>query len=311
MDRKLAVPSAISDSTSERVRDEPGPSIENVKSPLDTAEFYGTISFNHKGPLSDQGWGLHLSLLRSVGLAIVVLAAAEGTALAQQHIGSTVLANNEVTRELSGSNAPLTAGEDVFRNEIVKTGVDSTAKLVFLDSTNLGVGPVSRVTLDQFVYVGEMNGQKMTVNLVRGVFRFTTGKLDKNAYLISTPLASVGVRGTVLDIGVQNMQSRVTLVEGQALVCPRRQGITFAQQARNCARAAGGAHCECVDLNNAGQTALVKKSGGSNEASLTSTPVNFASNCAGNASLCSGSSYASATTPGGGGGFPAGALCGR
>ena len=42
-------------------------------------------------------------------------------------------------------------------------------------------GPVSRVTLDQFVYVGEMNGQKMTVNLVRGVFRFTTGKLDKNA----------------------------------------------------------------------------------------------------------------------------------
>ena len=125
--------------------------------------------------------GAAFEFLRSAGLAIVVLAAAEGTALAQQHIGSTVLANNDVARELSGSNAPLTAGEDVFRNEIVKTGVNSTAKLVFLNSTNLGVGPVSRVTLDQFVYVGEMNGQKMTVNLVRGVFRFTTGKLDKNA----------------------------------------------------------------------------------------------------------------------------------
>ena len=68
--------------------------------------------------------GAAFEFLRSVRLAIVVLAAAEGTALAQQHIGSTVLANNEVTRELSGSNAPLTAGEDVFRNEIVKTGVD-------------------------------------------------------------------------------------------------------------------------------------------------------------------------------------------
>jgi hypothetical protein len=56
----------------------------------------------------------------------------------------------------------------------------------------------------------------------------------------------------------------------------------------------------------------VKRSGGSNQASLTSTPVDFASNCAGDASLCSGSTYASATTPGGGGGgFPAGALCGR
>ena len=255
-----------------------------------------------------------MSLLRIVGLAIAVLAAAEGSALAQQHIGSTIIAKNDVTRELSGASAPLTTGEDVFRNEIVKTGADSTAKLVFLDSTNLGVGPTSRVTLDQFVYVGETNGQKMAINLAKGVFRFTTGKLDKNAYIISTPSAGIGVRGTVLDIGVQNAQSKVTLVEGQALVCPRRAGITFGQQVRNCARAAGGSsapRCECVDLSNAGQTALVKKSGGTNQASLTSTPVNFASNCAGDASLCSGSTYASATAPGGGGGFPAGALCGR
>jgi hypothetical protein len=119
------------------------------------------------------------------------------------------------------------------------------------------------------------------------------------------------VRGTVLDIGVQGTDTRVTLVEGQALVCPRRSGVTFEQQARNCTKAAGGPHgprCECVELLNAGQTAHVKKSGGSNQASLTSTPVNFASLCAGDASLCSGSTYASASGPGG---FGGGALCGR
>ncbi len=134
------------------------------------------------------------------------------------------------------------------------------------------------MTLDQFVYVGEMNGQKMAVNLTKGVFRFTTGVLEKNAYIISTPNAAIGIRGTVLDIGVQSAQSKVTLVEGQALVCPRRPGVTFAQQIRNCTRAAGGPagpHCECVDLHNAGQTALVKRSGGTNEASLTSTPSQF------------------------------------
>lgn len=254
------------------------------------------------GIVDSRHWGVLLIALCGIF--------AGATARAQQHIGSTVLAKNDVSRELSGASAPLTAGEDVFRNEIVKTGVDSTAKLVFLDSTNLGVGPTSRVTLDQFVYVGEANGQKMAVNLAKGVFRFTTGKLDKSAYIISTPSASIGVRGTVLDIGVQSAQSKVTLVEGQALVCPRRPGVTFAQQVHNCTRAAGGPagpRCECVDLKNAGQTALVKRSGGSNQASLTSTPVNFASNCSGDGSLCSGSAYASA----GGGGFPTGALCGR
>ena len=223
--------------------------------------------------------------------------------------------HNSVSRELAGAAGPLNPGDAVYRNELVKTGEDSTAKLIFLDSTNLAIGPISRVTLDQFVYSGETSGQKMAVNLAKGVFRFTTGGLDKKAYVISTPTASIGVRGTVLDIDARSAQSRVTLVEGQALVCPRRPGVTFEQQVRNCTRAAGGAHgarCDCVDLNHAGQTALVKKAGGANQASLTSTPVDFASLCGGNASLCSGSAYASASPlGGGGGGFPSGALCGH
>jgi hypothetical protein len=243
-----------------------------------------------------------------------VCALASGVAHAQQNIGSTVLANNRVSRELSGAEGPLNPGDPVYRNELVRTGDDSTAKLIFLDSTNLAIGPTSRVTLDQFVYAGEVNGQKMTVNLAKGIFRFTTGTLDKRAYTISTPTASIGVRGTVLDIDARSAQSRITLVEGQALICPKRPGVTFEQQERNCTKAAGGprgAGCDCVDLNHVGQTAEVKKAGGTTQASLSSTPVNFASLCAGG-SLCSGSTYASAS-PGGedAGGFPSGALCGH
>jgi hypothetical protein len=242
-----------------------------------------------------------------------VCALAGGGAHAQQNIGSTVLAHNNVSRELAGATAPLNPGDPVYRDELVRTGDDSTAKLIFLDSTNLAIGPTSRVTLDRFVYVGETNGQQMTVNLAKGIFRFTTGKLDKSAYTISTPTTWLGVRGTVLDIDVSNPQSRVTLVEGQALVCPRRAGITFEQQRRNCSGTQGGAHgarCDCIELLDAGQTASVKKSGGTNQASLTSTPVDFASLCAGG-SLCSGGTYASASSGGGGGGFPSGALCGH
>jgi len=248
----------------------------------------------------------HLQLIL---IALCALATVAPGASAQQNIGSTAAAHNDVSRELSGATGPLGVGDSVYRDEVVRTGADSTAKLVFLDSTNLGVGPVSRVTLDQFVYVGEVNGQKMAVNLAKGVFRFTTGALDKKAYTISTPTAAIGVRGTVLDIGVQSALTRVTLREGRALLCPRRPGITFEQQVRNCTRAAvgfGGPRCDCVDLAHAGQTAQVKKGG---SASLTSTPVDFASLCAGDSNLCSGSSYADASQ--GGGGFTSGALCGR
>lgn len=202
-------------------------------------------------------------------------------------------------------------GDAVYRNEVVRTGSDSLAKLIFLDSTNLAVGPTSRVVLDRFVYEGDQSTGKVAVGLAKGLFRFTTGNLDKKAYTITTPTAAIGVRGTVLDIDVRNADTRVTLVEGRALVCPRRNGVSFEQQARNCGQAFGGAgprtgRCDCAELDHPGQTAQTKKSGGTTTASLTDASVNFAALCTGDSSLCSGSSYGYAGLGGGGG-----ALCGR
>ena len=252
-------------------------------------------------------------------LAIAALVAALGITLApsgvlaQQAIGSATSAQNQVTREISGAASPISVGDSVFRNEVVRTGADSLAKLVFLDSTNLSVGPTSRVVLDRFVYEGDPSSEKVAVGLAKGLFRFTTGTLDKKAYTITTPTAAIGVRGTVLDIDVRN-DTRVTLVEGRGLVCPRRNGVSFEQQARNCGKSFGGGapertgRCDCAELDHPGQTATAKKSGGTTTASLTNNPVNFASLCSGDASLCSGASYASNGASGGGG---AGALCGR
>ena len=188
----------------------------------------------------------------------------------------------------------------------------STAKLVFLDSTNLGVGPVSRVTLDQFVYVGESNGQKMAVNLAKGVFRFTTGELDKNAYMISTPTAAIGVRGHgARHRRAERADRALRWLRDRRSSVPAGPGSRSRSRIRDCARAAGGAQDRAAIASistNVGQTAQVKKTGGANQASLTSTPVNFASLCAGDSSLCSDSSYASADQTGG---FASGVLCGR
>jgi hypothetical protein len=259
--------------------------------------------------MSESVWSGTMTKLRNLAVVALLGAMAAISAVdvarAQQAIGSATTAQNQVTREMGGASAPLTAGESVFRNEAVKTGSDSLAKLVFLDSTNLAVGPTSRVVLDRFVYEGDLGAQKVSVNLAKGIFRFTTGGLDKKAYTIDTPTAAIGVRGTVLDIDVRSAQTRVTLVEGRAFVCPRKAGVTLEQQVRACATGAG--RCDCEVIDHPGQTALVKKVGGVNQAGSSSNPVNFASLCSGAASLCSSdSSYAS--NAGGAGG---GALCGR
>src|SRR5271166_3445351 len=192
-------------------------------------------------------------ILAIVALGVVSAISTVDFARAQQAIGSATTAQNQVTRELGGASSPLTVGESVFRNDAVKTGPDSLAKLVFLDSTNLAVGPTSRVVLDRFAYEGDPSAEKVAVGLAKGVFRFTTGGLDKKAYTITTPTAAIGVRGTMLDIDVRSADTRVTLVDGRALVCPRRNGVSLEQQARNCGAGFGGGgakngRCDCAEL---------------------------------------------------------------
>jgi hypothetical protein len=244
--------------------------------------------------------------------AVCSLAAAGETALAQQKIGSAAAVINDVTREIAGATGPLKAGDSAFRNEIVRTAAASKAKLIFLDSTNLIIGPASEMTLDEFVYSGPTataSTQRMEVGLTRGVFRFTTGTLDKKAYLLSTPVASIGVQGTVLDIDVRGALTRVTLAQGRALVCPRRPGVSFEQQRRNCERPTNGrqSSCECVELDSPGQTAEATSVDGANRASRSSTPVDLAPVCAGTpASFCAVEHFAVRATA-----FPRGALCGH
>ena len=209
-----------------------------------------------------------ISTALGVGVLLAILAPAQ----AEPGIGSTAVVHNDVTKDLGATSGILGAGEDVYRDEAVKTGAESSTKLIFLDSTNLSVGPLSRLVLDRFVFNSDRSSQTMAVDLAKGVFRFTTGVLDKQAYSISTPTASIGVRGTILDVAVDGGRTRVTLVEGSAIVCPRGK-----------APASG----DCVDLQQPGQTALVTLAG----ASFTSDSVDFASLCLSDIGLCGG--YAS------------------
>jgi hypothetical protein len=121
----------------------------------------------------------------------------------------------------------LAAGGDVFANEVVRTGDASNAQLVFLDRTNLGVGPKSSVTLDRFVYDPDRGTGRVVVRATRGIFRFVTGSQPSQDYTIETPLATIGVRGTIFDLLVQQTRVIVVLVSGEVRVTPRKGRSLF------------------------------------------------------------------------------------
>jgi opacity protein-like surface antigen len=210
-------------------------------------------------------------------------------AMADENIGSAAVVRTDLKREQAGASGAIAVGDPVYQDETVRTSADSVAKLVFLDSTNLALGPASRVVLDRFVYDAAKTSQAMAVDLTKGVFRFTTGVLKKDAYMVDTPTAAIGVRGTVLDIAVANETTRVTLREGGALVCPRIKGKTFQELANDCEKPSSGKPCLCVELGAPGQTAKVSRDKGSLRAALARDPVRFGSLCSRDGNLCTAS----------------------
>jgi FecR-like protein len=119
-----------------------------------------------------------------------------------------------------GSTQTLSAGSELYANQTVRTGNRGMADLVFLDKTNLSVGPTSEVRLDKFVYDPTGSSGSVVIQATRGSFRWVTGSQAKQAYQVSTPHGSLGVRGTTVELLVnkpgENCVTKLRLVEGKA-----------------------------------------------------------------------------------------------
>jgi hypothetical protein len=122
------------------------------------------------------------------------------SAAAEEAIGSASAVKNRVEGTSRGQTRALSSGSAVYSNESVRTGQDSIAELGFIDSTKLSVGPTSEVRLDKFVYDPNKRAGAVALKATRGSLRFVTGVQDHDSYTIKTPYATLGVRGTILEI---------------------------------------------------------------------------------------------------------------
>ena len=88
---------------------------------------------------------------------------------------------------IGANSRTLSSGSELYANETVRTGNVGRANLMFIDNTNLTVGPTSEVLLDEFVYDPIGSSGRVVMQATRGAFRFDTGKQDHSAYQLKTP----------------------------------------------------------------------------------------------------------------------------
>lgn len=118
------------------------------------------------------------------------------------------------------------AGLDVFHNESVVTAEASASRVIFKDDSQLSIGPISWVKLDDFVYNPNPTAKAVSISLVRGVFRFVGGKLSRENFKITTPAASIGLRGTAFTVYILQNGSEYISVESGTIYVTCHQGVT-------------------------------------------------------------------------------------
>ncbi len=123
------------------------------------------------------------------------------------------------------TRGPLFRIDDLFSNELVETVENGALHILFLDDTTLRLGSLSQVTLDSFVYDPNTSSGEMVVDLGEGIFRFITGKMNKNGIQVRTPVAVIGVRGTefIVEVGPDGTTT-VSVIEGAVEVTAREGG---------------------------------------------------------------------------------------
>lgn len=189
---------------------------------------------------------LPAALLGAVLLAPTVLAqttapatpaapAAGAAAEGKDNAGRAVFVRGLVSAKAGALQRPVNARDPIFRQDTVEAGAKSSARFVMRDKSMLALQPGTQISIAEYHFeTGDPGSDRMVTGVVKGSLRALTGLVDKRnkeAVLLKTQIATIGVRGTAIrveffadghqeitfDIGkgyVENLAGRVDVEEG-------------------------------------------------------------------------------------------------
>jgi hypothetical protein len=134
------------------------------------------------------------------------LIASSGAAPAQSEpAGRFVSVTGEVSVVASDGTQRAAARDSDFRaGETLVTGDNALAQLRMADRSLISVRGGSEFKLDQFAYAGKADSNaSFVMSIVKGGFRTITGLIaqgNRRGYRITTPSATIGVRGTHFEV---------------------------------------------------------------------------------------------------------------
>lgn len=161
---------------------------------------------------------LHHSATAFAATVAVVIASTH--AQAGSRVGGATSVVHDVASSVSGKSwAKKVEGDDVYENEFIRTETESSARISFIDETDIRMGPAAKMKIDRVVFKTGRSVSELIVTAEAGAVRWNSGVSQSEAYLIKTPTVIIKVRGTTFDLFAEPQQTTVVLRRGTIEVC--------------------------------------------------------------------------------------------
>jgi len=96
---------------------------------------------------------------------------------------------------------PAMLGKSINLYDEIRTGPDGTVGVTLDDETLVSLGPNSVVVIDEMIYQPAKGDAGLSMHLFEGTLSYVSGgiaKMRPGSVLLTTPSATIGIRGTHL-----------------------------------------------------------------------------------------------------------------
>jgi len=153
-----------------------------------------------------------LTAIAFTSLGMLILCSQESKA----SIGEVILheGSGVIERKDNGESVESQIEAEVFSYDTIRTAKGKTA-IEFIDMTRVDVTEHSKLIIDEFVYDPNKKTGKLSLKAGLGTIRYASGQIAKNnptSIKITTPTATIGVRGTDFSMTVDEIGSSTIIL---------------------------------------------------------------------------------------------------
>lgn len=150
---------------------------------------------------------VQIRLLLPLLLCLLLLHSVEASAAP---IGTVISLTPGVSVLRGGETIPLAVKDPIEAHDTITSNASGKAQIIFNDDSTVTLANNTSLSMDEFSFDGTEPAFKSHVG--QGLIRVITGKIveqNPDGFNLTTPQATIGIRGTVLDVSVDENRTTV------------------------------------------------------------------------------------------------------